>query len=244
MKPKTALIFAAGRGERMRPLTLNCPKPLLRAGAYSLIEWQLRRLRGAGIRRVVINVSYCAEAIVAALGDGSAWDVQIVYSDEGATPLETGGGIRFALDLLGKESFLVCNGDVYSEFDYARLELPEGALANLVLVPNPSHHPEGDFILDGDRCRTCMPTRARTGCELGARRWTFSGIGVYQPSLFANLPHGSYRLAPILREAMNFGDVRGELYQGPWTDVGTPQRLAELDQQLQTSAPRVWPQQP
>jgi N-acetyl-alpha-D-muramate 1-phosphate uridylyltransferase len=216
---KTAMIFAAGVGERMRPLTLTRPKPLLEVRGVSLIARQLQKLKAAGIERVVINVSYLADLIRAALVDGSAFGVQIVYSDEGALALETGGGIRHALHLLGDKPFILTNGDLWTDYDYATLpNLQASQQAHLVLVDNPAHHLEGDFALVNGRCKTCGPAKL-----------TYSGIGVFSPALFADLPVGRYRLAPILREAMSFGDVRGEHYQGEWLDVGTPERLAELN---------------
>lgn len=216
---KTAMIFAAGVGERMRPLTLTCPKPLLEVHGTSLIARQLQKLKGAGVERVVINLSYLADLIRTALGGGAAFGLQIAYSDEGAVALETGGGIRHALHLLGNKPFILTNGDLWTDFDYATLsDLQGNQKAHLVLVDNPAHHLEGDFALVNGRCKTCGPAK-----------FTYSGIGVFSPALFADLPVGRYRLAPILREAMRFGDVSGQHYQGEWTDVGTPERLAELN---------------
>ena len=217
---RTAMIFAAGKGERMRPLTLTRPKPLLEVNGVSLIARQLQKLKAAGVERVVINVSYLAHLIKAALTDGSQFGLEIVYSDEGEVALETGGGIQQALPLLGSAPFILTNGDVWTDFDYATLgDLQRRQLAHLVLVNNPPHHLNGDFALENGRCRTC-----------GAAKFTYSGIGVFSPALFANLPAGRYSLAPILREAMSLGEVRGELYRGEWNDVGTPERLAALNQ--------------
>ena len=216
---KTAMIFAAGVGERMRPLTLTRPKPLLEVHGVSLIARQLQKLKAAGVERVVVNLSYLANMIVDALGSGSQFGLDIVYSDEGAIALETGGGIQHALHLLGSAPFILTNGDLWTDFDYASLpDLQRGQQAHLVLVNNPPHHLEGDFALENGRCSAC-----------GSSKFTYSGIGVFSPALFADLPAGRYRLAPILREAMSFGDVRGELYCGEWTDVGTPERLAQLN---------------
>ncbi|QTQ31027.1 Nucleotidyl transferase domain-containing protein [Aromatoleum bremense] len=222
-----AMILAAGRGERMRPLTDACPKPLLAAGGRPLIAWHLERLRAAGFTEVVINHAHLGTMIEAALGDGRQFGLHIAYSAE-AEALETAGGIRQALALLGDAPFVVVNGDVFCDADFATLR-PVGAelaatgdLAHLVMVPNPEHHPDGDFRLDGDRLH----------CD-GEPRLTFSGIGVYRPALFAALAAGTKApLGPLLREAMDAGRVRGTLHRGYWLDVGTPQRLAALDRHL------------
>ncbi len=228
----TAMILAAGLGERMRPLTDHTPKPLLQAGGKPLIQWQIERLRRAGFARLVINHAHLGGKLEAALGDGAALGVDIVWSRE-PEPLESAGGIATAMPLLGGAPFLVTNGDVYAEFDYARL-LPvledmagnPGYLAHLVLVDNPPHHPEGDFVLAGDRVSE-PPTHA-----LG--RHTFSGIGCYRPELFAGItPLTKAKLAPLLRAAMSRGQVSGEHFAGRWEDVGTPRRLADLDKELQ-----------
>jgi MurNAc alpha-1-phosphate uridylyltransferase len=213
-----ALIFAAGKGERMRPLTDTTPKALLKVRGKPLIAWHLEALARAGIHEVVINTGWLGDQLPVALGDGAAYGVAIAWSQEGPDPLETGGGMRRALALLGQDPFVVANADVYTDYDYARLpKQPEG-LAHLVLVPNPPHHPRGDFVLAGQRCRLC-----------GEPRLTYAGIGVYRPELVAHLPEGRYPLGPILREAIAFGFVTGELHSGAWTDVGTPERLAELN---------------
>ena len=174
------------------------------------------------MRELVINVSYLAELIKAALGDGAQFGVSIAYSEEGAVPLETGGGMRHALSLLGDAPFIAVNSDIFVDFDYSRLlNLPtmlNGALAHLVLVPNPTHHLDGDFVLTGSKLYTCGPDKL-----------TFAGIGVYSPKLFSGTPTGVYKLAPLLREAMAFGNVSGERFDGFWTDVGTPERLAQLN---------------
>lgn len=214
------MILAAGRGERMRPLTDRTPKPLLPVAGKPLIEYHLEALAAAGVEEVVINLSWLGEQIPPALGQGERWGLRIRYSHEGPVALETAGGIRRALDLLGDGPFLVINGDVWTDYPLARLSEPEG-LAHLVLVDNPPHHEQGDFVLDGGA------VRAGDGVKL-----TFSGIGVYRPQLFAGLPDGPAKLAPILREAMARGAVSGEHYRGRWIDVGTPARLAELDQDL------------
>lgn len=219
-----AMILAAGRGERMRPLTDNCPKPLLPVGGKPLIVWHLERLAAAGFRQVVINHAHLGAMIEAALGNGAAWGLEIAYSPEPPGALETAGGIVQALPLLGPAPFLVVNGDVYCNWDCARartLELGEDE-AHLVLVPNPPQHPEGDFVLQGDRVG-----------EQGGDRCTFAGIGLYRPSLFAGLERGApARLAPLLRQAMARQRVGGELHRGRWEDVGTPARLQALDEAL------------
>jgi MurNAc alpha-1-phosphate uridylyltransferase len=220
------MILAAGRGERMRPLTDRLPKPLLSVGGKPLIAWHLQRLAAAGIRDIVINHAWLGHEIERALGDGSEHGVRIRYSPE-ATALETAGGIAQALPLLGDAPFLVVNGDVWCDWDPARAsglarDLPEGG-AWLLLVDNPVQHPAGDFHLAADG-------RVHTQ---GEPRLTFAGIGVYHPSLFADVVRGTAApLAPLLRQAMDRGHVRGARHQGRWTDVGTPQRLADLDAEL------------
>lgn len=213
-----ALIFAAGKGERMRPLTDATPKALLPVRGKPLVAWHLEALARAGIREVVINTGWLGEQLPAALGDGSALGVTIEWSHEGPEPLETGGGMRRALALLGPDPFVVANADVYSDYDYARLPAQPEGLAHLVLVANPPHHPRGDFVLTDTRLHLC-----------GDPRRTYAGIGVYRPELVSHLPEGRYPLGPILREAIDFGVVTGELHSGAWTDVGTPERLAALN---------------
>lgn len=222
-----AMILAAGRGERMRPLTDHCPKPLLPAGGKPLIAWHLEHLSRAGITRVVINHAHLGSQLEAALGDGAAYGVDIAWSREGQA-LETAGGIRLALPLLGPDPFLVINGDIYTDLDLAALVrrgLEDGHLAHLVLVPNPAHHPAGDFSLDRGLVR-----------GEGEPKLTFSGIGLYHPDLFAGLvPGQAAKLSPLLRAAMAQGRCGGEYHGGVWLDIGTPARLAELDARL--SAP-------
>ena len=212
-----AMILAAGLGTRMRPLTDHTPKPLLAAGGKSLIEWHIDRLQRAGFRELVINTAWLGEKIEAALGDGSGYGVSIQWSREG-TPLETAGGIRRALPLLGDGPFAVINGDIWTDFDFARLSPPAG-LAHLVLVTNPEHHPNGDFGLDS----------AGLVRDNGNPKLTFSGIGVYRPELFHELPDGEAKLAPLLRAAMRQDAVSGEHFAGIWWDIGTPERLQQLD---------------
>ncbi|WP_280553193.1 N-acetylmuramate alpha-1-phosphate uridylyltransferase MurU [Halomonas sp. 25-S5] len=216
-----AMILAAGLGTRMRPLTDHCPKPLLEVGGKPLIVHHLERLRAGGITEVVINVSYRAEQIVAALGDGGAFGVHIAWSRE-TRPLETGGGIRQALPLLGEAPFLLVNGDVWCDLDPASLPALNDDLARLVLVDNPDHHPQGDFRLDAD---------GRVHPE-GEPRLTFAGISLLDPALVAHEPPGAFALAPLLRRAMDEGRVGGHHHRGAWVDVGTPERLADLDRHL------------
>lgn len=219
-----AMILAAGLGKRMRPLTDHCPKPLLPVAGKPLIVHHLERLRDAGIHKVVINVSYRAEQIINALGDGSAYGVSIEWSRE-TTPLETGGGIQQALPLLGEAPFLLINGDVWCERLPDGQALTAGDLAHLVLVDNPDHHPTGDFgLFEGRVHQTRTP------------RLTFAGISVINPALLSSHPIGSFALAPLLKTAMDDNRVSGEHYPGRWVDVGTPERLAALDSQLQPAA--------
>lgn len=218
-----AMILAAGLGTRMRPLTDHCPKPLLEVGGKPLIVHHLERLRAGGIREVVINVSYRAEQIVAALGDGAAFGMRVAWSRE-AAPLETGGGIRQALPLLGEAPFLLVNGDVWCDLDPASLPALGDDLARLVLVDNPDHHPQGDFHLDAD---------GRVHAE-GKPRLTFAGISLLDPALVADEPPGAFALTPLLRRAMAEGRVGGHHHRGAWVDVGTPERLADLDSRLRS----------
>ncbi len=217
------MILAAGRGERMRPLTDHTPKPLLLAGGKPLIVWHVEKLAAAGFDRLVINHAHLGEQIENQLGDGRRFGVEIAYSREGEA-LETAGGIATALPLLDAEIFPVVNADVYSDYDYAALRRhaetwPAERLAHLVLADNPAHHPQGDFALQGGRV-----------AENGAVRHTFAGLGVYHRALFAGTPAGvKAPLAPLLKRAMAQGRVSGEHYRGLWVDVGTPERLRELD---------------
>lgn len=221
-----AMILAAGRGARMRPLTDTRPKPLLEAGGKALIVWQIERLKAAGLRDIIINHAHLGQQIEETLGDGQALGVSIRYSPE-AQALETAGGIRQALPLLGNEAFVVVNGDVYCNANLNTVRQAatglsaSGDLAHLVLVPNPAHNPAGDFPLAGGRLGGSGPS------------FTFAGIGAYHPALFAALKPGEpARLAPLLQAAMQQRRVAGALFEGEWIDVGTPERLAELDQAL------------
>ena len=224
-----AMVLAAGRGERMRPLTFDRPKPLLEVAGMPLIGHHLHALAMAGFRDVVINVSWLGDQIRAALGDGSRYNVRIRYSDEGPEPLETGGGIFRALPLLGAAPFLVLNGDVWTDFPYAKLRealRPEDH-AHLVLVENPAHNQRGDFVLRSGRI-----VEAERGPGLDGGRLTFSGVGVYRPELFRGCQDGVFKLAPLIRAAAREGRVAGEVHDGDWMDIGTPERLAELDRRL------------
>jgi len=218
---RTGMILAAGRGERMRPLTDAVPKPLLVAGGKALIEYHLHAFARAGITNVVINHAHLGDQIEARLGDGQAFGVQIRYSGEGDAGLETGGGIFKALSLLGEAPFVVVNGDVWTDYAFADLPAEPAGLAHLVLVDNPVHHPAGDFALQDGRVM-----------ETGERLLTFSGIGVYRPALFDDCRPGRFPLGPILRQAIQRGQVTGEHFHGQWLDIGTEQRLHVLRQQL------------
>lgn len=229
-----AMVLAAGRGERLRPLTLERPKPLLEVGGLPLIVHHLHALAMAGFADVVVNVSWLGDQLRAALGDGSRYNVRLHYSDEGPEPLETGGGIFRALPLLGPAPFLVVNGDIWTDYPYAKLteSLRRDDLAHLVLVANPAHHPDGDFVLRDGRILDGDSTAGEAG------RLTFSGVGVYRPELFADCRDGVFRLAPLLRAAARQGRLGGEVHDGDWMDIGTPERLADLDGRLGRAARR------
>lgn len=210
-----AMILAAGRGERLRPLTDTTPKPLLQAGQYKLVEYHLYKLADAGFREVVINVAWLGEQIINTLGDGSNYQLKIQYSNEGDQALETGGGIFKALPLLGDGPFLVINGDVWTDYPFKKLynHTPEG-MAHLVLVNNPEHNPQGDFYLQDNQLVTS-----------GASKFTFSGIGVYKKEFFSGQSAGAFPLAPIIRKHIEDNNISGELYSGEWDDIGTLERL-------------------
>ncbi|MCP4994606.1 MAG: nucleotidyltransferase family protein [Gammaproteobacteria bacterium] len=212
------MILAAGRGERMRPLTDDTPKPLLEIAGKPLIQYHIEALAHAGFNHLVINHAHLGEQIAAFVGDGSRWGLRITLSPEPPGALETGGGIFNALQWLGDAPFLVVNGDTWCDIDYSELSMTEEMLAHLILINNPEHHPRGDFALSGHRVY-----------EKGENMLTFSGIGLYRAGLFSDCSPGSFPLAPLLRKAMGEGRVSGEHYQGQWIDVGTPQRLAELN---------------
>ena len=227
------MILAAGRGERMRPLTDHTPKPLLQVGGKPLIVWHIERLRAAGFTRIVINHAYLGQQVEDALGNGDALGVSIAYSREGIA-LETAGGIATALPLIDNEVFPVVNGDVYTEFDFSRLAEPMARLAgghdqaHLVMIDNPPHHLAGDFVLASGRV-----INPDMGASPHPDRLTFSGIGVYHRALFAKTPAGAKApLAPLLRQAIDAGRASGEHYRGRWVDVGTPERLQQLDESL------------
>ena len=215
-----AMILAAGKGERMRPLTLHTPKPLIQAGSKRLIEYHLEALAKAGFTDIVINHAWLGQQIEGYLGDGAQYGVRIQYSAEGE-PLETGGGIFKALPLLGDEPFLVVNGDIWTDYDFASLNQPLNGLAHLVMVDNPAHHPSGGdfYIKDG----------VLHDAAAGADNLTFSGISVLHPELFAGCSAGAFKLAPLLRDAMAKGLVTGEHMNGRWIDVGTLERLAQVE---------------
>jgi MurNAc alpha-1-phosphate uridylyltransferase len=239
-----ALILAAGLGERMRPLTNTTPKPLLLAGGKPLIAWHIEKLAAMGVQDIVVNTSWLAERFPEVLGDGTHWGVRLHYSFEGPTPLETGGGMWHARTLLGDAPFLAVNGDIWTDFDFAALPREPARDAHLVLVDNPAHHPTGDFILHADG-------RVDSDAEAGSpatTRLTFAGVGVYRASLFddwratigdapgADALPPRFKLAPLLRKAMHAGRVSGGHHRGQWTDVGTPERLAQLDAALRATA--------
>jgi len=221
-----AMILAAGRGERMRPLTDTTPKPLLEAGGKPLIAWTLHALVRCGVSEVVVNLAHLGGEIERALGDGAQWGVRIRYSREPQGALETAGGIAHALPLLGAAPFLLVNGDIHTDYPFASLvggNVPaKGTLAHLVLIDNPPHHPAGDFGLAEGRLTADASVR-----------YTYSGIGVYDPALFAGVPRGTRcQLAPLLAPEIARGRVSGEHYRGRWFDIGTPERLAALDRSL------------
>ncbi len=219
---KKAMILAAGRGERMRPLTDSKPKPLLEVGGKPLIVWQIEKLAATGFKEIIINIAHLGFMIPEVLGNGSQWSVKIIYSDEqeeGA--LESAGGIIKALPLLGDEPFLVVNGDVWCDYAFnTSFDLGDD-LAHLIMVPNPEHNPNGDFALDANRL-----------VNSGAAKQTFSGIGYYSPEFFKELIYGKQPLAPLLRQAIDRYQVSGELHEGEWRDIGTPERLAALNRAL------------
>ncbi|MDT4330931.1 N-acetylmuramate alpha-1-phosphate uridylyltransferase MurU [Methylomonas sp. MED-D] len=221
-----AMILAAGRGERMRPLTDHTPKPLLRANGKPLIEYTIEHLASAGFNQIVINLAHLGEQIAAYCGDGERWGVRIRYSDEGDTALETAGGIAKALPLLGEAPFVTLNADVACDFPLEKLRTVDVDLAHLVMIPNPPHHPAGDFAV--------TPTGQLS--EVGSGKLTYSGIGVYRPALFANLAIEPLKLRPVLNGAIQAGRISGERYNGYWLDIGTPERLHDLSERLTKAA--------
>ena len=224
-----AFILAAGRGERMRPLTDTTPKPLLIAGGKPLIVWHLERLAAAGFRDVVINHAHLGAQIEAALGNGQQFGLAIAYSPEPPGALETAGGIAHALPLLGDQPFLVINGDIWCDWDLTqarhRAHPPGERHAHLVFIDNPPHHPTGDFCLDGEQVRDAAPA--------GMKALTYAGIGMFSPAFFSGVPAGAVmKLRPLLDAGIKEGIISGEHHAGRWVDVGTPQRLADLDREL------------
>ena len=208
------MLLAAGRGERLRPLTDEIPKALVEVNGRSLLERHLEQLRRAGIRTVVINLGWLGERIVERVGSGSRYGLEVIYSPEGDNVLETGGGIHKALPILGETAFVVINADVLTDMPVPRVELADDALGHLVLVPKPDYRPHGDFNLDDGLVRNGESPQL-----------TFSGIAIYRPQLLAGCEAGRFPLAPILREAADAGQLSGEIYRGAWADVGTPERL-------------------
>jgi MurNAc alpha-1-phosphate uridylyltransferase len=234
-----ALVFAAGRGERMRPLSDTTPKPLLAAAGKRLIEWHLERLAAAGVRDVVVNIAHLAARFPEALGDGARYGLRIEYSREGDVPLETGGGMLHALPLLGKAPFIAVNGDIFTDFDFASLPREPRGLAELVLVDNPPQHPRGDFGIDATGA--LLPHVDSPGA---VRALTFAGIGIYRAEILrdwraiigdtlgAQAAPPRFSIVPLLRAAIARGDVGWRHHAGTWTDVGTPERLAGLNANL------------
>jgi len=221
------MILAAGRGERMRPLTEKLPKPMLQVGGHRLIEFHLAALAAIGVQDVVINLSWHGERIREALGDGASRGIAIRYSDEGPEPLGTAGGIVAALPLLGDAPFMVLNGDVWTDFELRTLRAPPGSLAHLVLVDNPGHHPQGDYGLDPGGRATSRPTML-----------TFSGVSLLAPALFDGCTPSFRALKPLFDAALATGRLTGQRHAGAWRDIGTPARLAELDAELRLGKSR------
>jgi MurNAc alpha-1-phosphate uridylyltransferase len=215
-----AMILAAGRGERMRPLTDATPKPLLEVGGKPLVQYHIENLAAAGVREIVINLAWLGAKLREAIGDGTRFGVRIDYSDEGDAALETGGGICKALPLLGSEPFIVVSGDIWTQFPFESLRLDSGDVAHLVLVPNPEFHAQGDFGLADARVTESGP------------RYTYANIGIFAPEFFAGRKPERFPLGPLIREWIGRGKVSGEIYEGPWHNVGTPRQLAALDAEL------------
>lgn len=221
-----AMILAAGRGERLRPLTDQLPKALAPVRGKPLIVYHLEKLAQLGVSSVVVNLAWLGQCLREALGDGARWGLRIGYSDEGERALETGGGILQALPWLGDAPFLVVNADVFTDFDFGALSIAPEALAQLVLVPNPAHHAGGDFALhDG---RVLAPGEPGAAGALGTPTRTYAGIGLYRPQLFDGCTPGRFALLPLLQRAIAVQRLHGQLHTGAWTDVGTPEALAAL----------------
>ena len=213
-----AMILAAGRGERMQPLTDTTPKPLLKVAGKPLIEYCIENLVAAGFTQLVINLSHLGQQIRDYCGNGSQWGAVISYSDEGEAALETAGGIAYALPLLGDQPFLVINADIICDYPLAELRNKQFDLAHLVLIDNPPHNPQGDFSLNQNMLS-----------EIGAEKFTFSGIGIYHPDLFKSIAFGPLKLRPVLNQAMQDQRISGEKFDGLWMDIGTPARLKEIE---------------
>jgi len=222
-----AVILAAGKGERMRPLTLTKPKPLLEVCGITLIEHHIINLKKAGFTRIIINVSWLAQQIIKKLGDGSQYGVKIRYSAEGQEPLETGGGLFHALPLIGTEPFLVVNADIKTDFDFSTLKKSISSLAHLVLVNNPKHNINGDFSINKDSTLKYLDPE---------ERHTYSGIGIYHPKLFEGCAYGKYSVVPLLKSAMNDNKVTGQLYNGNWNDIGNLERLIAINRNCKKSS--------
>ena len=218
-----AMILAAGRGQRLAPLTDDIPKPLVPVASKPLIEYHIESLAAAGFRELVINQGHLGEKLPEALGDGSRWGVRIRWSPESPEPLETGGGIFNALPLLGESPFLSVNGDIWTDYPFGRLRAVKCDYAHLVMVPNPGHNPGGDYSLSAGRIR-----------EDGPDKLTFSGIAVYHPRLFEGCKPGKFSIVPIHLRTMQEQLVTGEAYDGDWSDIGTPERLQAIETRLQT----------
>lgn len=217
-----AMLLAAGRGERMRPLTDRCPKPLLTVGGMTLLDWQLQRLEAAGCQRVVINIAWLGARISRHIRQLTKPNLEMVISDEGDQALETAGGVVRALPLLGSDPFWLVNADVWSDFDLSTLPLPDQGHASLVMVANPAHHPAGDFFVENGAVRNAGP----------GLRMTYAGLGCFHPDFFANQPLSAQPLGPLLRAAAEEGRLNAVIHAGSWWDVGTPARLAALDARL------------
>jgi len=242
-RPTHALVFAAGKGERMRPLTETTPKPLLIAGGKPLIAWHLEKLAALGVREVVINTSWLADRFAPALGDGGAWGLRLHYVYEGAEPLETGGGMLNALPLLGDAPFLAIAADVWTDLDFATLPREPAGLAHLVMVANPEHHGRGDFVLADDG-HLALAANPQPDAVHTAAALTFSGIGLYRRefldgwrAIVGNAPGADetpprFKLRPLFDAAIARCAITGQRHDGRWTDVGTPERLATLDREL------------
>lgn len=216
-----AMILAAGKGERMRPLSLHTPKPLLQVGGKPLLQYHIEALANAGVTSILINTGRHGDQIEARFGRGGRFGVDIEYSHEGEEPLGTGGGVRRVLPWLGDQAFILVNGDVWTDLDYKSLPDQPGGLAHLIMVPNPEHHPGGDFALLDDRV-----------IADGTSLYTYSGIGVYQPHLFRQADTEMFSFVPLLRRAIAADQVSGQLHTGRWFDIGTPERLQALDREL------------